>query len=342
MNRKDASIWPEYPAGKWMGKLQNYREAQILFAGIELDIFSLMENPVSAEALAEERGWDTRNCRLFLDALTSVGYVEKDENLYRNMPDTDCYLNRKSELYLGDYLMFWKEITSLEDAAERVRTGPEKDAVYKADGSDSYDFRKMAKMAKTEMYTGRVQAFLAAMKECFEKEQKIRMMDLGGGSGVMTAEFLRCFENARGWLMDQPSVTGFTAEVMEEYGVAKRCQIVDGDFKTDPIGTDYDLIVASGIFDFVGDPAKMAKKIAAALRPGGLLYLDTHKVSDDKTQPASCILGWLSTHLNGLDILQTDRSIVTGVEQAGLEKFRNAPQHAFTGYIYQKPESKER
>ena len=114
MNRKDASIWPEYPAGKWMGKLQNYREAQILFAGIELDLFSLMENPVSAEALAEERGWDTRNCRLFLDALTSVGYVEKDENLYRNMPDTDCYLNRKSELYLGDYLMFWKEITSLE------------------------------------------------------------------------------------------------------------------------------------------------------------------------------------------------------------------------------------
>lgn len=63
----------------------------------------------------------------------------------------------------------------------------------------------------------------------------------------------------------------------------------------------------------------MAKKIAAALRPGGLLYLDTHKVSDDKTQPAPCILGWLSTHLNGLDILQTDRSIVTGVEQAGLE-----------------------
>ena len=48
MNRKDANIWPEYPARKWMGKLQNYREAQILFAGIELDIFSLMENPVSA------------------------------------------------------------------------------------------------------------------------------------------------------------------------------------------------------------------------------------------------------------------------------------------------------
>lgn len=341
MNRKDANVWPEYPAGKWMGKLQNYREAQLLFTGIELDIFSSLENPVSAEELAEEKGWDKRNCGLFLDALTSVGYVTKNGDMYHNMPDADCYLNRKSELYLGDYLAFWKEITSLEDAAERVRMGPKKDAAYRADGSDSYDFRKMAQMAKTEMYTGRVQAFLTAMKERFEKEQKIRMMDLGGGSGVMTAEYLRYFENARGWLMDQPSVTGFTAEVMEEYSVAGRCQIMDGDFKTDPIGADYDLIVASGIFDFVGDPAKMAKKIAAALRPGGLLYLDTHKVSDDKTQPAPCILGWLSTHLNGLDILQTDHSIVSAVEQAGLEKCRNAPQHAFTGYIYQKPKDKE-
>lgn len=86
----------------------------------------------------------------------------------------------------------------------------------------------------------------------------------------------------------------------------------------------------------------MAKKIAKSLRPEGILYLDTHKVSDDKTQPAPCILGWLSTHLNGLDILQTDRDIVSAVEQAGMKKCKSAPEHAFTGYIYQKMGNSER
>lgn len=76
----------------------------------------------------------------------------------------------------------------------------------------------------------------------------------------MTAEFLRYFKNAEGWVMDQPEVTGFTADVMEEYGVANRCHILNGDFKIDPVGSDYDLVIASGIFDFVGDPAKNGEK----------------------------------------------------------------------------------
>ncbi len=342
MRKKDANIWPEYPAEKWLEKLQNYREFQVLTAGIELDIFSALEEPVSAEKLAGENGWNERNCRLFLDALASIGYVKKENELYCNLLDVNDYLSRKSELYLGDYLLFWKEVTKLDDVAERVRKGPKKDVTYREDGSNSYDFLKMAQVAKTEMYTGRVQAFLSAMKSKFEKSVKIRTLDLGCGSGVMTAEFLRYFKNAEGWVMDQPEVTGFTADVMEEYGVANRCHILNGDFKIDPVGSDYDLVIASGIFDFVGDPAKMAKKIAKSLRPEGILYLDTHKVSDDKTQPAPCILGWLSTHLNGLDILQTDRGIVSAVEQAGMKKCKSAPEHAFTGYIYQKMGNSER
>lgn len=333
----DANVWPDYPADKFLRKNQDLLEAQLLYAGIHLEVFSYLTHAASAQELAKRLSCHAGNMELFLNALTAAEYLKKEHNTYINLPETELYLNKNSSLYLGDYLLYWKEATSLEELEKRVREGPEKAEQYKKNGSNAYDFRKMGLAAKNEMYTGRVQTFLEAVRRYFKENQSFSSLDLGCGSGIFSIELARNFPKAQVTAMDQPQVTKLTEEICREYGVEHRVKILEGDFTQNSLGKGYDLVIASGIFDFVGDVKEMAKRIYEAMNPEGILYLDTHKVNDAKTAPKPCILGWLSTHLNGLNILQTDRQIVDAVGQAGFASCTPAGKHAFTGYIFRKP-----
>lgn len=333
---KDANVWPAYSAKELLTKTQGLLEAQLLYAGIRLDIFSYLSQNTTSKTLAEITGYNQKNLELFLNALTAAHYIRKEQGAFVNLPQTEYYLNKSSEYYLGDYILYWYENTKLDDLEMRVRQGSDQNKKYDKNGSDSYDFKQMARVSRNEMYTGRVQAFIQAMKTIFSENEKIRAIDLGGGCGIMSIELARNFKNAIVTVMDQPEVLETTRKTIEEYGVGQRVRTVKGNFIIDPLGNNYDLVIASGIFDFVGDVWLMAEKIYASLADGGVLYMDTHKVNDDKTSPKQCVLSWLSSHLEGIDILRTNSDIVGSVKGAGFIQCESAGEHAYSGYIFRK------
>lgn len=308
-----------------------YAAAQLLFIATRVDAFSCLAEGVTVEAFAETTGFDHRNSRLFLNALVAADYVTKCGEVYRNADDVQAYLTRQGPRYLGDHLLFWSEIKDISRAEPLLKAGI--DPSYSADelGSDSYDFEEMARVSVNPLYLGRVQDIVAVVSKLVTevadesdgrseggpRSSSFQVLDLGGGSGVFAAELAYRFPGVHATVFDQDSVIPVAKDQVLRLGVQRQVTMRTGDFVVDDIGSGYDLIIAAGILDFCGDIAPMASKLSHALKPGGWLYVDTHRVNDDRTAPTSCILGWLVSHMSGLDILKTDREIFAGLAKAG-------------------------
>lgn len=306
---------------------QQFKEAQLLFAGIELDIFSHLSAEASAIAVAGQTGYDARNLALFLNSLVAIGLLKKNGECFQNTPVAEVFLNRHSSFYLGEYLVFWNEMTSLHRVAERVRLGPDVGIQQHNQGGRVYNFRELARLSATEIYTGRVQSFLQAIRDIFSPASALRLLDLGGGSGMMAIECAAHFPQASGVIFEHPLVADIPEQFVKERGLASRLAVWHGDFTTDDIGTGYDLIIASGILDFASaDLPGMANRIAEALQPQGYLYLVSHQVGEDFLTPKESIVNWLSSHLDGLNLLQSRQSIDAALAAAGLTKMSQQAQ----------------
>jgi O-methyltransferase domain/Dimerisation domain len=57
-----------------------------------------------------------------------------------------------------------------------------------------------------------------------------RLVDVGGGHGLLLATALQAYPDMRGVLFDRPEVVAGAPAVLEAAGVADRCEIVGGDF----------------------------------------------------------------------------------------------------------------
>ncbi|SKC81225.1 methyltransferase [Maledivibacter halophilus] len=312
LNKKDCS--PNY----FYKMVQNYKEAQLLFAAIELDIFTYLGEFKDYKAVALETGYNERNLKFFLNSLVAIGLIEKKGDIYRNTPIVDRYLNKEREVYLGGYIVFREKMTQLLNVVERVKKGPIDYVVKNNKGVEVYDFYKLAKLSIKEMYTGRVQSLLEISKSLFIKDKALKILDLGGGSGTLAIEFIKNYPDSTGVIFEHPSVSRLPKELVKEMEFEDRIKVLSGDFTIDDIGKDYDFIIASGVLDFAKDSlSHMVKKLYDALNVSGYLYIVSHDVNEEHTAPKQSIVGWLSSHLDGLDILLDKNSITNALETGG-------------------------
>lgn len=314
---KSAHEMPLFDPQKWMVKNQQMLAAQIMFSAIELNLFAHLSAPIDGASLAKKLDYDETNLIWMLNALTAIDMLKKEGDQFQNLEDTAYYLHPQSEMYLGDHLLYWRDMTSLSHLSHRVRLGPGDKKFKDENGADFFDFRAMGKGAQNTMYLGRVQQFIAQMLTLFEKEKAFSVLDLGAGSGILSIEILRNFPKAQALLWDQPSVCDLLQDIVADYGVQDRGQVWAGNFVKDEIPGTYDLIISAGILDFVGDLNQMAHKMKALLKEEGYIYIHTHGLNDAFTKPKAMVLGWLSSHLDGLSVLKSDRQIREAFEEAG-------------------------
>jgi hypothetical protein len=100
--------------------------SRALLSAVELGLFTtLAHGPLTAQALAAELGLQPRGTTDWLDALVSLGILERTGDLYANTAATGLFLDRANPSYLGGVLEmanarlypFWGSLT------EALRTG---------------------------------------------------------------------------------------------------------------------------------------------------------------------------------------------------------------------------
>lgn len=315
--------------GKYYQIIRNYQEAQLLFAAIRLNVFSHLDTPQTADAVASALDCDKRQIELLLLSLTSCGWVTKQADLYFNKPDTKDFLSRSSEVFLGDALLFREKMTSLARLEHQLKSSNAPKTVY--------DFSEMARVIVPEFYTGRVQAFLNQMIKLYpDTKRPLHLLDLGGGTGILAIEFVKQFANSRATIFETPDVAEVTREIVRQHHADQCVDVITGDFNTDSLGGPYDVIIASGILNFVkGNLSDFIGKLSASLTDGGYLLIVGQYPEHEQNVPPN-MLGWLSGLLNGTHLPPSRREIALAIQRAGLTAADRMEDTRYEGQVYRK------
>jgi len=259
-----------------------FQKSRILLSAFELNIFTTIEATGSSnQQIAARLQLDKHACERLLNALVSLDFLTKQDQLFFNTPDSYQFLSKHSAGYIGGLMHTnhlwntWSHLTQV------VRTGASAHpAEINARGDEWLD------------------SFISAMHDRAIKQAPQQLarvdldgvnslLDIGGGSGAFSMEFVRRKPALKATVFDLPNVVPITQRFIEKEGFADKIKTVIGDYTTDDLPMCFDLAFLSAIIhsNSLEVNRKLIRKCFAALNPGGKIIIQDWIMNHDRTQP---------------------------------------------------------
>lgn len=232
--------------------------------------------PKSTNELADATHTHGPSMGRFLRALTSLGiFAEDTMGRYRQTALSDTLRSDHPEsirpfaMMLGAHFV-WKPTAMLE---ETVRTGqPSFERLYGAPFFDYLaEYSDDAAVFNAAMSSS--PGYLAAIVGAYDFSKHERIVDVGGGHGLLLAGILSANPRLYGVLHDLPAVVAGASALRQE-PISQRCEIIGGDFfRGVPAGAD--AYILKGIIHDWNDEAALniLKNCRRAIHPDGTLLL---------------------------------------------------------------------
>jgi len=259
----------------------------------------------------------------FLNSLVSLGLLHKADGTYWNTRFAEKYfIDERSIYWTRQYskecVRAYEALTTLEKALAsgrrhaqiKGRKEPSYVEVMKRDRHRAEDFTQML------FHYHRDDA--EALAKCLDLSKCRAVLDVGGGSGVMSIALARRNPRLRACVLDLATVCKIAAGNIRRTGLSRRIHTMTGDIRN-RFPTGYDVI----LFCDIGALSKQHLKNAyKSLPPGGLVAAVDRYLSDDGTKP----LDRLVAHFVGSSFgLATRSEMVAAVQSCGFQavKARN-------------------
>ena len=219
------------------GILSGPIRAKLLLTGIELGVFNQLREPKSAEAVAQAMGFHPENTRLFLDGLAASNLVVKNRGLYQNTPVTQASLVKGSPTFIGEMftLMAQRQDAPIANLPRLVKEGALPPSKEMDMGSEEVWVRYAASMANYQR-AGAAQQAVEIVSGLPEFPSFGKMLDLGGGPGLIGITIVAAHPTMKGVIFDKPSVVNVAETFVKEYEMEDRMEVMGGDYNHDSIG----------------------------------------------------------------------------------------------------------
>ena len=224
---------------------------------------------------------------LMLDYLILFGYLSYDKGIYKVMKSIaeiitidECISKTKEQFPEFESLM--ELVRHCCDNYPEVLEGRKmgKEVLY-PDGKYNYVYeiyQKTPSYGKAESYSAIYAEMLKAIAS--EKKGKLRIIELGGGSGIVTWKALKALEGSdyEYWFTDIGNTFLYQARKRIEDEkipnvIVKRADITKRFFEQDIPECYFDIVVSCGVIQSVEDMGKAIDNMRYALRPDGVLSL---------------------------------------------------------------------
>ena len=279
-------------------------KSKLLLTGIELKVFNHLTEPKSADAVAKAIGAHPENTMLFLDGLATSDLLLKNDGLYRNTPITRTFLVEGSPTFLGQMVTMQAQLWhgGLDELPRLVKEGPPPPSPEMDMGSEEMWAQYAAAMANSER-AGVAQQAVEIVSRLPEFTSFRKMLDLGGGPGLVGIAIVTSHPSMRGVVFDRPAIVKVAETFIKEYGMAERMEVLSGDYNQDSIGEGYDMVWASNALTFARhDMDSLMRKVYDALNSGGVLVVLHEGLTHERTQPGIMVLSMVSMALMGQDM----------------------------------------
>ncbi|MFE8993829.1 methyltransferase [Streptomyces collinus] len=271
--------------------------SRALISAVELDLFTLLAGkPLPFEELCDRAGIHPRGARDFLDALVALGLLDREgEEIYRNSPVADRYLDRRKPGYVGGYTRLadtklfpvWARLT------DALRTG-EKQVPSQGGFFGGYADPEAARgfLGAMDAVNGGVGHSLASALDWTEYSS---FVDLGGARGNLAANLHGAHPHLQATCFDLPEMEPFFQEHMKSLETTDHVRFVGGDFFTDALPRA-DVFIVGHILHYFGlrQREALVARIHQALAPGGVVLVYDRMIDDDRRNAALSLLGSLN------------------------------------------------
>jgi ubiquinone/menaquinone biosynthesis C-methylase UbiE len=268
MNKAIAKQAKEF-ASVWGG----FRAARVVLTANNFNIFEHLKTARTAGQVADILETNFRATEILLDAVASLGLLVKQGKRYRITSLARQFLLKESPTYQGDMLRhadtLWKSWSNLEAI---IKTGmPSR--------SESRDHEVFIRA----MHDNAIFRAPEVVKAIDLRGVKTAL-DLGGGPGTYSIELAK--KGIAVTLFDVPS-TLEVAKSLIRTSKTKTIELKAGDFHTDQIGKDYDLVLISQVFHAYSEEENcgLLEKAHKALNSKGQVVIHEFFIEPNRAHP---------------------------------------------------------
>ena len=266
-----------------MEMIMGFRISRIILTGFELGIFTeLGQADKTSGEVAGNLSLNPRTTDRLMNALVAVGLLKKKNAQFSNTDFSSKFLVKNSASYMGGLFhsvntwSTWNTLTEAVRAGTTVSIDPNM-----GNRGDAW-----------------LEPFIAAMHQravpqsvevanVLDLSNVKNILDIGGGSGAFSFEFLKRAKDATAVIFDLPSVVPITKKYIDRSGLSGSVRTLAGDYLLDGFGKGFDLVYISAVIH-INSPSEnldLLKKSAAALNPGGQVVIMDHIMNEDRTEP---------------------------------------------------------
>ena len=262
--------------------------SKALLSAVELNVFSVLaDGPLPGETLTAKLGLQARGAADWLDALVSLGMLERTGGAYANTAATGLFLDRAKPSYIGGFLEmanarlypFWGSLT------EALRTGsPQNEA--KAGEEDFFAalYQDPDRLRQfLHAMTGLSMGAAHAIADKFPWDRYHTVIDIGTSEGGVPVQLALRHPHLAGGGFDLPPAGPIFTDYVVAHGLAGRLRFYSGDFFTDPLPPADVLIFGHVLHDWsLQQKLTLLRKAYEALPDGGAVIVYDAIIDDDR------------------------------------------------------------
>jgi len=259
-----------------------FQRSRVLLTGYELGLFTVIneEWKTSAEVAAALET-DPRATDRLMNALAALGLLQKREGRFTNSPAATQFLVKGRPDYmagLAHTAHLWQTWSGLTEAV-RKGTSTVGDEVNQRGDEWLRAFISAMHWRAKQMADGVVRLL--------DLSRVSRVLDVGGGSGAFSMAFVRAGQGIHAVVFDLPNVVPITKNYVELAGYGAQVSTVVGDYRTDELPGDFDLVFLSAIVhaNSLEENRRLVRRCAAATQPGGQVVVLDQIMNEDRTAP---------------------------------------------------------
>ena len=280
--------------------------ADALRVALTIDLFEHLEQYTAPAQLANVLDLEPFNTGYLLEMLWAQGLLERDEqgSRYRNGETAKRYLRRSAGDYCGDALLFRHQVLRQagQPLEQALRNGLPPAAAPGPEMAQRWAEAARVQIAQEQLAVT-VDVACALIERLPQAPRLQRILDLGGGPGLVAIALARRLPDLHGTVFDFAETAAVAQENIARAGLEKRLGIIGGDLDLDDIGSGYDLIWCSSVFHFAHDLDGLLRRLHAALNPGGVLVCCHAEVPDDQQSAARVLPYYLHMRMQGRHVL---------------------------------------
>lgn len=270
---------------------RSFWDAQILLTAANLNVFDFLKNATLAKDVAKAVKTEETATVMLLDALSSMGILEKDNKKYKLKDEVAAFLLSSSPKnvlsILNHYYYMYEDWGSLKEALVSGKA-----IEKKKDKNETYEFiRGMDNL--TKFYKDRVVGSI-------DHTKAKSILDIGSGPATYLREILKKNKNIEGYILDLPDAVYIAKEFLKKEKLLNRVKFIEGDLEKVNWGGKHDIILISQVLHSLNPEVvkTVFKKAYNALNAGGSLYVHEFYLNEERTFPQENVIFCLNMLLH--------------------------------------------